>query len=861
MKRIAKQLTMIALAAVALVSCDHDLYDPEYVGELKDALPNFDMKRIIRADVQYGVGCAYQPISIYLTDPTAPVHDDKGVVIGDSLKGEALLNTFLDADGSFTTEIEIPSYAQELYVASNSWAAPHLVRCPIQENRAEAVIGQDTETRAARVRRRIVADERLTEVGPLNTTHGTVTSVVGKWNNYGKPSDPNNLFSSGIYVSDLITSIQKTLWKGASSKPSNLDNSDKVTTTDIVNTTIAKVYMDENGQQHTVDNAELCMTFISENGHYASAMGYYYYPTGNPPTNPNDVEKFLIIPNASIAGGMSYMYAGSAKDPGSDAPMTTNTKIQLLFRNADGTLTSKFPAGYTIGYFLIPDAYRNSTNNVTTTTRVDGTSEQYKIYEETSGILIFKTTKYYYFDANGNKVYVDKFYKNKTSSSSRSTFDSNSYKYFDVTQTDTGGTNGLDYNKTWIYSNQQWNSDRKDHFVALTDPKTGEVIYAVEDGPDKSYDDIIFTISCSPEGAIYDPQRPIISEDGSSVSVSSTKTRGYYTFEDIWSSGGDYDMNDVIVEYSTQEDIKKITKYTTSTNTWNGQTTTTITDTKVFMDKVTITILPRHCGATYEDGFSMQLPETFSTFRSRIKSITLNGAPLSKDDSRYWRTLARQNSNLDGTLIDISSCQPRFTYEFFHDIRNQQEGKGYTLVIQFDEDNIVTKDEWDANRYSKLTDTKAALNENRLKYYYNPYITVYTLSPGTGKSMEIEVHLPLYPFTQNGIPSAGQASESDASWNLWFVSASTAGQTGSVSNGGPYYPFAMDIPYSPEFYPCRECIKISEAYPRFLQWQLDGDSKSDWYIHRAPNKTQPFCLDFSKTIHGVNHKDIINDYD
>ncbi|MCF0196123.1 MAG: LruC domain-containing protein, partial [Bacteroidaceae bacterium] len=599
---------------------------------------------------------------------------------------------------------------------------------------------------------------------------------------------------------------------------------------------------------------EIYFTFITEAGWYASTIGYYYYPTGQEPASPNNVEKFLIVPNNSIAGNHSNSFG---KDPGNDAPMQTNTKIQLLFRNADGKLTSKFPPGYTIGYFLIPDAYKNATNNTTTTKRVDGTKDPYKITSSFGS---------YYYMSGGTKVYVKKFYKNataKTGEASSSTFKSTTYKYFDIVETSTsGGTNGIDYTKNWVYSNKKWNSDGKDHYIALTDSKTGQVVYALEDGGDKSYEDVLFTISCSPEQAIYNPERPVIEKDGSTKTTSSTKTHGYYCYEDIWSSGGDYDMNDVIVEYTYSEDIVKVVNYKTTTSTMTGSSTTTETSSRTYLDKVTVSIMPKHCGGIYQDGFSIQFPETFSTFKDRIKSITVNGTPLNKDEQQYWRPLSRYNSDLYGNIINVADYPARLNYMFFDDIRQQKEGKGYNMVIQFndEEGKCVTKSEWESNRYSSKTDAKEALNENRLRYFYNAYITVYNLSLAEGSANECEVHLPLYPFTENGIPNGAAGGQDNQSWNLWFVSASKAGVTGSAATGGPYYPFAMDIPYYEGFYPSRETTKISDAYPRFLEWQIDGSDKSDWYKYRAKNKTQPFSLDFLKSIRD-EHTNVINDYD
>ena len=50
---------------------------------------------------------------------------------------------------------------------------------------------------------------------------------------------------------------------------------------------------------------------------------------------------------------------GGATNYGSrNAPLETNRKVQLLFQDDQGNLSTKFPAGYTIGYFIIADGFK-----------------------------------------------------------------------------------------------------------------------------------------------------------------------------------------------------------------------------------------------------------------------------------------------------------------------------------------------------------------------------------------------------------------------------------------------------------------------------------------------------------------------
>lgn len=284
--------------------------------------------------------------------------------------------------------------------------------------------------------------------------------------------DNNDIVTTGNFNDGTLKQLQHTLWKGYDSKPSNLDNRALVSDTKHVNTTIAQAYINNQGQHVTITDAELYLTFLTERAGYLTSIGYYYYKTNEIPNSPDKVDKFIIIPNASIAGDDPYTgWSGSGnKYSRYDAPIQKNTKIQLLYQDENGNVSTKFPAGYTIGYFIIPNGY------------------------------------------TPNK--------------------------------------GIDYSINYIYSNKEWNkiyAGQQARFISLS-TSNGTVVYGVEDGDDTSYEDILFCIDANPNEAIQDPDRPVIDPEEPTVTSSETTYRTY-AYEDIWPNGGDYDLNDVIIEH------------------------------------------------------------------------------------------------------------------------------------------------------------------------------------------------------------------------------------------------------------------------------------------------------------------------
>lgn len=104
---------------------------------------------------------------------------------------------------------------------------------------------------------------------------------------------------------------------------------------------------------------------------------------------------------------------------------------------------------------------------------------------------------------------------------------------------------------TLLVSSDKVNSDTKKYsFITVLDKKTNKYIIGVEDGVNNSYCDLLFYAEATPgdaiEGGHPEIEPPV--EKPEKPDAVETKT-GTLAFEDIWPTGGDYDMNDFIVEY------------------------------------------------------------------------------------------------------------------------------------------------------------------------------------------------------------------------------------------------------------------------------------------------------------------------
>lgn len=466
-------IIVLVICFGALNGCtDKDVYNPDRgKTELKPENEYFDFATTARVDfnIDYGKLAGYSLLNIFTEIPM--IFNEDGSY---TIKGEPVYKIFMNEDGLFKGQVELPKSTKKVYIYSPSWGAPMCME-GIVEN-GKVTISKKEEKAVARTNAVTRANSNLSSV--LVDKDKNVYSIV-KWDaSYGKINDVNGIVSNGSLTGTFIRNVQYSLWKGKSDKPGNLDNKNLVQDTKHVNTTIVKAYINDKGQTVTITDAELYLTFLTESGLYQSTLGYYYYKTGEAPTNPKSMKKFVIIPNASIPDNQPYTDWRflSSYNP-KNAPMSINTKFQLLYEDENGKLSTKFPAGYTIGYFLIPDGYNISDKKI-------------------------------------------------------------------------------DSSKTFIYSDMEWNemyAGEKARFISLS-TSNGTVVYGVEDGADKSYEDVLFCIDSNPNEAIQDPDRPVIDPVEPEIKTTETTYRTF-AYEDIWPQGGDYDLNDVIIEHKREVSI------------------------------------------------------------------------------------------------------------------------------------------------------------------------------------------------------------------------------------------------------------------------------------------------------------------
>ena len=248
---------------------------------------------------------------------------------------------------------------------------------------------------------------------------------------------------------------------------------------------------------------------------------------------------------------------------------------------------------------------------------------------------------------------------------------------------------------------------------------------------------------------------------------------GTLAFEDSWPSKGDYDMNDVVVDYR----FKNVT---------NGQN-------KLVETIATFTL--KATGASYRNGFGFQLAS------NNIPSSAMQVTGYNIQDNFI-------NLNANGTENNQSKPTIIVFDDAFKILHHPGVGTGINTTVGAP---YVTPVDITVH----ITYTPNTYNEEQLDIAnFNPFIII-------NKVREKEVHLPDYAPTTlaNPISLGTLEDNSIPASNRYYKTKNNL-------------PWALNF-YNNFSYPI-EKIEITKAYLHFIDWVIsNGNNYSDWYFNTA----------------------------
>jgi LruC domain-containing protein len=358
-------------------------------------------------------------------------------------------------------------------------------------------------------------------------------------------------------------------------------------------------------------------------------------------------------------------------------------------------------------------------------------------------------------------------------------------------------------NGNWVlYSDDHLNPEanvaKKQHSVLLNDIGRGKFLLAFEDlrrdgSCDNDFNDAVFYVTANPVQAINPANVPLPSYsapdgDGDGVSDNfddypSDPTRAfnnYYpsknavgtlAFEDLWPGKGDYDFNDMVIDYN----INQVT---------NGQN-------KVVEIKAKLIL--KAMGASFKNGFGIQLPVS----PSLISSVT---------GTRIHENYIVRNSNGTeagqslATIIVFDNGYKVLPYPGSSSVGiNTTPGDTY---VQPDTINLV------------ITMATPTSISGIGTPPYNPFLIV---NQNRGR----EVHLVNHPPTDLADPTffGTYQDDSNPATGRYYVSENNLA-------------WAIDV--AGPFSYAKEKVDVSQAYLKFIPWaESGGNTFFDWYVDKA----------------------------
>jgi len=487
-----KKLSFLLAAIIMLSSCNKEFDEKTNEDEIQNPVENF----LFNTTDEFSLTANYldpdmNPVEgvyaeVYTESPVI-VEADGTVVANNSAK--LIYKGHSDQNGVLSTRFNLPLYTEKIYIKTLQPGFPDYREVSVSSRELTVTFG----------------NEEVDTSGPSGSKKVfSEYMFLGEYNSVGYPL--YKVPQRDKFDKEFLDEVNATLPESSQLPVSHPQYLESDTKGDLVLTA----------------DAEVSVTFVHEGAGWLNVLGYFHYPTDNPPASYDEVmNKIIAFPNVSYAGSGGALISGD--------------KVELKYYNEETfEFEDTFPAGTTISWFMIADGW-------------DG--------------------------------YVS----------------SGTYTHYSIPS-----------------FNIETDPELQKHNVVLYDEKRDLFLIAFEDirrdasHCDQDFNDAVFYATATPSEAVDRSgiEQTDIPEDSDNDGVSdrfddfpedNTKTYkntypsnedfGTLAFEDLWPYKGDYDFNDLVLDYQFEH----------------------IYNTENKVSSIEGTLVLRAIGAGYHNGFGFQL--------------------------------------------------------------------------------------------------------------------------------------------------------------------------------------------------------------------------------------------------------------
>ena len=491
-------------AAILMTACvDKSLYEMNEGNETDQKIPNsFDFSTVqkVKLSVDYSAFNTHGPVffGVYTENPIITVEEAPDDQWDENVS--PIYEDFTEADGKYNEVVELPAYAQHVYIATGNFFTGMNVMEADVKNGTVSVVAENTNVIASRASTRAIGPgESTDDISKLNLTNtvddnGKITDEklykdwknwLGTWNSAsGRPDyllDKSTVDEKLYFSDEELEGLYSTV--GTAFTSGSTMNDEYCSYPDLL----------------LEKDSEVTFTVLGSSTCWNSTLGYYYYTDDNKPTKPTDINPIMLFPNTqdgewARAGVLQLQtYNGNIGTHRGDV-------VQLMYypniaNNDKSGATTVFPKGTRIGFILKTQGWAMQ-------------GADYAVYAN-------KLTK------KGRK----------------------NYNCWCST------TNGLSYGRKLKddegkYPNIEGESRGAKYSYKAASGDSYTIVSFEDAMDDLDFDDLIFALK--PVG-VFAP----VPEIG----YKKSSTTGVYAFEDLWPKKGDYDLNDVVVNAKHEKEF------------------------------------------------------------------------------------------------------------------------------------------------------------------------------------------------------------------------------------------------------------------------------------------------------------------